>query len=190
LPDKSSNLPDTTIPDENDVLPPGSGLDSEERARRAREYKDRVKQDLLSKGFNVDNWTENFAHITGVIDPNGNEVELLVKGAKGGKIFISPVEWLVLSKSNSKLIAINSSNNIVNVPFEELMKPGSRFHMEFRTETFTKKGIFEFAKFFQYVSDCKFIIDSPGFSYFDFMENFGLLEKQTGEISGKTDDDF
>lgn len=189
LPAKSSNLPDTTIPDENDVLPPGSGLDSEERAKRAREYKDRVKQDLLSKGFNVDNWTENYAHIMGVVDPKGNEVELLVKGAKGGKIFISPVEWLVLSKPNSKLIAINSHNSIVNVPFEELMKPESRFHLEFKTETFSKKGIFEFAKVFQYVSDCKFIIDSPGFSYFDFMDSFGLSEKQDANATGEENDD-
>ena len=78
----------------------------------------------------------------------------------------------------------------MNVPFEGLMEPGSHFHLQFRTETFSQEGIFEFAKVFQYVSDCKFIIDSPGFSYFDFMENFGLSEKQTGEISGKTDDDF
>lgn len=183
----------TPTPDDydgNEYMPPGEGISADDQMAYSEEAKRIVKARLIDQGFDVSGWKDYHSHVTGVRNPEGELMNIIVKSAKGGKIFISPTNWVELAEPNAMLLVVNHYNDVSNVTFEDLMSGSRIFHVQFSTRSLSGNEIAALGRAFQYVSDIRFIIDSPNFSHADYFDTFGLNETQEGEVHAMDDDVF
>lgn len=79
------------------------GVDGPERSEWNEQARRKVKSILESENYIFTNGIDVFSDISGVIDPEGNSVPLVVKSCRGGKLFINPAEWGTLLKPKAML---------------------------------------------------------------------------------------
>jgi len=148
-----------------------------------------IFEKLKEKGFIVsDNIDINYTIVTGIKNPNGKPVKLVVKGGRKGKIYFNPGEWLALTETDSQLFVVTRGNIVRNVKINDLEAYNEIFLMRFNTRAFAvDTNLKAFAQFFRYLPYTHFIFNTPE-STNDFMEEFGLNERNRSASDLSADD--
>ncbi len=164
---------------------------SDERSRIniSNATKIQIFEKLREKGFLVpDSIDINYTIVTGIKNPNGKPVKLVVKGGRKGKIYFNPGEWLALTETDSQLFVVTRGNIVRNVKINDLEAYNEIFLMRFNTRAFAvDTNLKAFAQFFRYLPYTHFIFNTPE-STNDFMEEFGLNERNRSASDLSADD--
>lgn len=155
----------------------------------SEDAKEMIFKILKENNFNVPTTVKiDFTVVTGVTNPNGLPVKLVVKSGKAGKLYFNPSEWLALSESNTQLFVLTRGNNVRNITLGDLIDNNELFFMRFNSDSFALNTNLEvFAKFFKYLKYTHFIFDTPE-STTDYFQEFGLNERNKS-VSDLSEDD-
>ena len=85
-------------------------VDIDDRPEYNEIARKRVMKKLKAEGFTFNNGYGDYSIITGVQDPEGNPVSLVVKSCKWGKLYINPIEWGTLLYPNAMLWVFDGSD--------------------------------------------------------------------------------
>lgn len=178
--------------DEDEIEPSESLVDySDERSRIniSNEAKLKIFEVLKAKGFIIPaNLNINYTIVKGIQNPNGKPITLVVKSGKKGSLYFNPGEWLALSGSDVQLFVVSRGNIVRNVTMEDLQEYNETFHMRFNTQAFSvDTNLKAFAKFFHYLRYTHFIFNTPE-STNDYLQEFGLNERNKSAIDLTADD--
>jgi len=164
---------------------------SDERSRIniSNTTKIQIFEKLKEKGFLVPESIDiNYTIVTGIKNPKGKPVKLVVKGGRKGKIYFNPGEWLALTEPDSQLFVVTRGNIVRNVKINDLEAYNEIFLMRFNTRAFAvDTNLKAFANFFRYLPYTHFIFNTPE-STNDFMEEFGLNERNRSASDLSADD--
>ena len=144
---------------------------------------------LRANGFLVpENKKIHFTVMSGVTNPKGLPVKLVVKSGKAGKLYFNPSEWLALSDENTQLFVVTRGNHVRNVTLNDLIENNELFFMRFNSNAFAvNTNLKIFAEFFKYLKYTHFIFDTPE-STSDYLQEFGLNERNKSAIDLSADD--
>lgn len=144
---------------------------------------------LIANGFIVpENMIIPYTVVTGITNPNGLPVKLVVKSGKAGKLYFNPSEWLALSEENTQLFVVTRGNNVRNVTINDLIHNNDLFFMRFNSDAFAvNTNLKVFAEFFHYLKYTHFIFDTPE-STTDYLQEFGLNERNKSAMDITADD--
>lgn len=178
--------------DENDIDDlEGYHDHSDERSRIniSNTTKIQIFEKLKEKGFLVpDSIDINYTIVTGIKNPTGKPVKMVVKGGRKGKIYFNPGEWLALTETDSQLFVVTRGNIVRNVKINDLEAYNEIFLMRFNTRAFAvDTNLKAFAQFFRYLPYTHFIFNTPE-STNDFMEEFGLNQRNRSASDLNADD--
>lgn len=176
--------------EEDIAISPALIDNSSEKSRISvsEDSKEIIFQTLRDKGFNVsENIKINYTIVDGIISPNGNQIKIVVKSAKAGKIYFNPNEWLTLTEPDSQLFVVTRGNVVRNVTLSDIESLNDTFHMRLNTQSFAMTNLKVFAKFFQYLPYTHFIFETPE-STTDYLQQFGLNERNPSSNELSADD--
>lgn len=133
---------------------------------------------LEDNGFIVDKrYNITYTILDGVLHKEkGKAIKVVVKSAKAGRIYFTPLEWLALSEEDSQLFVLTAGNKVRNITIENLQKVNDEFHMRFNTEMFVLSNLKILADFFKRLPYTHFIFVAPE-STTDYLQQFGLSER-------------
>jgi len=151
--------------------------------------KEKIFEILKANSFNVPATIKiDFTVVTGIINPKGLPVKLVVKSGKAGKLYFNPSEWLALSEPNTQLFVVTRGNNVRNITLSDLIENNELFFMRFNSNAFAvNTNLKIFAEFFKYLKYTHFIFDTPE-STSDYLQEFGLNERNKSAIDLIADD--
>jgi len=128
-----------------------------------------------------------FTILEGVESPNGKLIKVVVKSAKAGRIYFTPLEWLALAEEDSQLFVLTAGNKVRNVTISDLQKINDEFHMRFNTGMFVLSNLKVLANFFKGLPYTHFIFETPE-STTDYLQQFGLSERNPSSKELSSDD--
>ena len=151
--------------------------------------KEKIFEILKANSFNVPATIKiDFTVVTGIVNPKGLPVKLVVKSGKAGKLYFNPSEWLALSEPNTQLFVVTRGNNVRNITLSDLIENNELFFMRFNSNAFAvNTNLKIFAEFFKYLKYTHFIFDTPE-STSDYLQEFGLNERNKSAIDLSADD--
>lgn len=143
----------------------------------------RVAKDQLEKaGYNCDQWADHFTEISGVKNPQGEEVLLIIKSALTGVVYLNPSEWIRLAEHPRAQLLIEAIHgqvqavSLADIEREVQAQSGGLFFLQFALPNNILHGLTPFAKLFARSKfQTHFILDVPDFSHTArFVREFGL----------------
>ena len=142
---------------------------------------------LERNSFTIEN-RNNITHtiLEGIKNPEGNPITVVIKSAKAGRIYFTPLEWLALSEEDSQLFIL-SGGKVRNVTLNDIQNYNDEFHMRFNTEQFIMSNLKKFAKYFKELPFTHFIFTAPE-STTDYLQQFGLSERNPSSSELSADD--
>jgi len=87
------------------------GISEEDQKRESGNAKTHAVYFLDENDFDVSNVNNAGAALTNIIDPDGNEVDCIVRSAKGGLLYLDKEHWDMLEDNLMYLIVIYPGNN-------------------------------------------------------------------------------
>lgn len=143
---------------------------------------------LERNNFKVDKRQKiTFTILEGVESPNGKLIKVVVKSAKAGRIYFTPLEWLALAEEDSQLFVLTAGNRVRNVTLSDLQKINDEFHMRFNTGMFVLSNLKVLANFFKGLPYTHFIFNAPE-STTDYLQEFGLNQRNPTASDLSADD--
>lgn len=143
---------------------------------------------LVRNNFIVGNRSNiTYTILEGVKNPKGNLIKVVVKSAKAGRIYFTPLEWLALAEEDSQLFVLTAGNKVRNVTLTDLQRVNDEFHMRFNTEQFVISNLKILANFFKGLPYTHFIFTTPE-STTDYLQQFGLNERNPSASELSADD--
>lgn len=98
-----------------------NGIDEPERPEWNELARKKVKKKLEAEGYRFTQGIGTYSDVSGVLDPNGNPVHLVVKSCRWGKLYINPVEWGTLLKPNA-MLWIFDGNDVIPLHLRALIR--------------------------------------------------------------------
>lgn len=98
-----------------------NGIDEPERPEWNELARKKVKERLEAEGYRFTQGIGKYSDVSGVLDPNGNPVHLVVKSCRWGKLYINPVEWGTLLKPNA-MLWIFDGNDVIPLHLRALIR--------------------------------------------------------------------
>lgn len=129
----------------------------------------------------------SFTILDGIKTSEGKLIKVVVKSAKAGKIYFTPLEWLALAEDDTQLFVLTARNKVRNVTLSDLQSFNDEFHMRFNTERFVLSNLKAFAQFFRGLPYTHFIFITPD-SNADYLQEFGLSDRNLSSIELTADD--
>jgi hypothetical protein len=164
--------------DPRNQMPQWTHLESEHQKEINDEAKRLAAEWLRQKGYEVpEPLLTNYYRLLGIRNTEGQAVQVHVRSAKGGNLFLSPTDWSELGVSGALLLVVLPSGKISSITFDDLMRSNGRINLQFDAQTFNPEGLMIFAKIFHYVPGVKFVIQAPNFSASDYIKEFGLYKR-------------
>lgn len=164
---------------------------SDEKSRISinQDAKDNIFEALKREGFIVpDTLDINYTIVKGIKNSKEIPVKIVVKSGKAGKLYFNPSEWLALTEADTQLFVVTRGNIVRNITLNDLSAINDIFHMRFNTQAFAvNTNLKAFANFFRYLPYTHFIFDTPE-SITDFLEQFGLSERNPSSKELTSDD--
>jgi hypothetical protein len=87
------------------------GISPEDQKRESGNAKTHAVYFLDEQGYNVSNVKNQGAALSNIIDPNGNEVNCIIRSAKGGLLYLDKEHWDMLKNIHTHLVVIYPGNN-------------------------------------------------------------------------------
>lgn len=166
---------------EEEIKPSDAGILMDNSSIKTRisineEAQEIIFDTLERNNFNVEKRNNiTYTILEGIKSPNGKLIKVVVKSAKAGRIYFTPLEWLALAEKDSQLFVLTAGNKVRNVELEDLQLINDEFHMRFNTEQFVISNLQIFADFFRGLPYTHFIFTAPE-STSDYIQSFGLSD--------------
>lgn len=178
---------------EEEIKPSDAGVLMDNSSIKTRISINKEAQEIIFDTLERNNFVvENRSNITytileGVKNPNGKLIKVVVKSAKAGRIYFTPLEWLALAEEDSQLFVLTAGNKVRNVTLADLQSINDEFHMRFNTEQFVISNLQILANFFKGLPYTHFIFTTPE-STTDYLQQFGLNERNPSSSELSADD--
>lgn len=193
LPAISEFLTKLTPPTEEDIIPSDTNILTDSTSIRTRisvneEAQEIIFDTLKRNNFIVDSrYKITYTILEGIKNPDGKPIKVVVKSAKAGNIYFTPLEWLTLAEEDSQLFILTAGNIVRNVTINDLQKANLEFHMRFNTEQFVFSNLNKLASLFRNLPYTHFIFTAPD-STTDYLQQFGLSKRNKSLIDPSSDD--
>ncbi|MCZ2283133.1 MAG: hypothetical protein LC120_08525 [Bacteroidales bacterium] len=178
---------------EEEIKPSDAGVLMDNSSIKTRISINEEAQEIIFDTLERNNFiVENRSNITytileGVKNPNDKLIKVVVKSAKAGRIYFTPLEWLALAEEDSQLFVLTAGNKVRNVTLADLQRVNDEFHMRFNTEQFVISNLQILANFFKGLPYTHFIFTTPE-STTDYLQQFGLNERNPSSSELSADD--
>ncbi|MBK8329331.1 MAG: hypothetical protein IPL09_07650 [Bacteroidetes bacterium] len=178
---------------EEEIKPSDAGVLMDNSSIKTRisineEAQEIIFDTLERNNFVVENRSNiSYTILEGVKNPNGKLIKVVVKSAKAGRIYFTPLEWLALAEKDSQLFVLTAGNKVRNVTLADLQRINDEFHMRFNTEQFVISNLQILANFFKGLPYTHFIFTTPE-STTDYLQQFGLSERNPSSSELSADD--
>lgn len=135
-------------------------VDEPERPEWNEQARKKVKKRLETEGYRFTQDIGIYSDISGVIDPDGNPVHLVVKSCRCGKLFINPVEWCTLLKPNA-MLWIFDGKNVMPLHLRALIRNQDQLVLKMDTKNIDDVArVSKFAQILQYFKQVHFDFSS------------------------------
>jgi len=167
----------------------------EDKIRANLEARIAVKNYLLKKedeGYDVSEWNPNVgnASVCGKIKKNGEYIDIVVKSAKWGDIFLAANEFELLCQDARNQLFVYNGYDVKPVTLNSIFEANSLIQLQIDTNHINEKFLGLLAKAFQYVTNTKFVVEDPNHSAHNLLNSLGMNNLNEGFISASSDDEF
>lgn len=166
------------------------GLSENEQVAAHKEAVDAIKMKLEKEGYDCSNWkidTSNdkqwcsFNQVENIVNPEGKKIDLVVKSAKGGYIYLSATDFEFLTSNRQNLLMVWDGNNEPHsVTANDIFNKDSNVNLIFDTEYTPKHYYAALSKVFQYIKRTTFAVKNPSYNAYDSIKSFGMDSKTEG----------
>lgn len=174
----------TVYTEGKEVLEPGK-VDSESQAKINKEVRIKAHSLLKEHGYDVSLWDPELAtpDVVGLVkNPDGLEINVVIRSAKQRLIHLSASSFEVLMSSPKNLLIVENNSGIKSVTFEELFGNNSNVNLIFDANYTPLEYFKALGLIFKYVKNTEFVIRDPNYSAYDDIRSFGLDVKNDGAI--------
>jgi len=170
-------------------------VSEEDKIRANLEARIAVKSYLLKKaqeGYDVTEWNPNigFASVCGKIKKNGEYIDIVVKSAKWGDIFLAANEFELLCQDSKNQLFVYNGYEVKPVTLNSIFEANSLIQLQIDTNHINGKFLGMLAKAFQYVTNTKFVVEDPNHSAHTLLNKLGMSNLNEGFISTSFDDEY
>jgi hypothetical protein len=167
----------------------------EDKIRANLEARIAVKSYLLKKadeGYDVSEWNPNvgYASVCGKIKKNGEYIDIVVKSAKWGDIFLAANEFELLCQDAKNQLFVYNGYDVKPVTLNSIFEANSLIQLQIDTNHINGKFLGMLAKAFQYVTNTKFVVEDPNHSAHNLLNRLGMNNLNEGFISASFDDEY
>ena len=166
-------------------------LSQEEQALAHKEAEEVVRDKLVKSGYDCSGWIldnedndgrwHSYNQIEGKIkDSDGVPVNVVIKSAKGGYIYLSATDFEFLTQDSKNLLLVWDGDDVHSVSGEDLFTKDSNVNLIFDTEYTPKHYYAALSKVFQYVKRTTFAVKDPKRNTFSQVQGFGMDAKTEG----------
>ena len=168
------------------------GLSREEQVAAHREAEKVIKDKLEIDGYDCSNWIldedsndpfkkwQSVNQVKNIINPNKEPINLVIKSAKGGYIFLSATDFEFLTSNSSNVLMVWDGKNVHSVTAEDIFNKDSNVNLIFDTEYTPKHYYAALSKVFQYIKRTTFAVKNPSYNAYDTIKSFGMDSKTEG----------
>ena len=175
-------------------------LSQEEQAFAHKEAEEVVRDKLVKSGYDCSGWIldddndgrwHSYNQIEGKIkDPDGVPVNVVVKSAKGGYIYLSATDFEFLTQNSKNILLVWDGDDVHSVSGDDLFTKDSNVNLIFDTEYTPKHYYAALSKVFQYIKRTTFAVKDPKRNTFSQVKSFGMDAKTEGIQELFDDNDF
>ena len=158
-----------------------------------KETRIKAKQFLAAHGYDVSLWEPetSLPDLVDIIkDPNGNPINVVIRSAKQGYIYLSASSFEILMSKPINLLVVENRIGIQTVTFEEMFGNNSNVNLIFDARHTPREYFKALGTIFKYVKNTEFVVRDPHFSAYDEIKGFGLEMKNDGTILIASTDDI
>lgn len=168
------------------------GLSREEQVNVHKETARVIKEKLEADGYDCSNWNiedddesshkkwKSVNQVDNIISPDGVSINLVVKSAKGGYIYLSATDFEFLTSNSNNVLMVWDGRNVHSVTAEDIFNKDSNVNLIFDTEYTPKHYYAALSKVFQYVRRTTFAVKNPSYNAYDTIKSFGMDSKTYG----------
>lgn len=171
-----------------------SSLSIDEQIAAHLEAEKVIKDDLEKSGYDCSCWDiehiedddeykkwSSINTVEGLIkDPEGNPINMVIKSAKGGYIYLSATDFEFLTTNRKNVLMVWDGKKVHSVTGEQIFNKDSNVNLIFDTEYTPKHYYAALSKVFQFVKRTTFAVKNPDYSAYDEVAGFGMDAKTEG----------
>ena len=156
------------------------GLSQEEQINAHKEAEQVVREKLENDGYDCSNWILSVNQVDNIISPDGESINLVIKSAKGGYIYLSATDFEFLTSNSNNVLMVWDGKNVHSVTANDIFNKDSNVNLIFDTEYTTKHYFAALSKVFQYIKRTTFAVKNPSYNPYDTIKSFGMDSKTEG----------
>ena len=170
-------------------------ISKEDQERANLEARIAVKKYLLikvSEGYDVTEWDpyNSYAYVERKVKKNGEYIDIVVKSAKWGDIFLAANEFELLCQDAKNQLFVYNGYDVKPVTLNSIFEANSLIQLQIDTNHINGKFLGMLAKAFQYVTNTKFVVEDPNHSAHNLLNRLGMNNLNEGFISASFDDEY
>lgn len=185
------NAQDET-PEQSGYVIKRDGLSREEQIAAHKEAELVVRKKLEADGYDCSNWViedddespyrewKSVNQVDNIISLDGESINLVIKSAKGGYIYLSATDFEFLTSNSNNILMVWDGSNVYSVTADDIFNRDSNVNLIFDTEYTPKHYYAALSKVFQYVKRTTFAVKSPRYNAYETIKSFGLDSKTEG----------
>lgn len=163
------------------------GLSEEKQVAAHKEASEIIREKLEEEGYDCSNWIvdddedkdeikkwHSVNQVDGIVSPEGDTINLVVKSAKGGYIYLSATDFEFLTSNRNNVLMVWDGKSVHSVSAEEIFNKDSNVNLIFDTEYTPKHYYAALSKVFQYVKRTTFAVKNPCYNVRDSVKSFGM----------------
>ncbi len=168
-------------------------LSQSQQAAAHREAEFVIRTKLQSEGYNCTNWRQNdsladddnrqwqsFNRVSNIVNPQGELINMVIKSAKGGYIYLSATDFEFLTSDSKNVLMVWDGDSVHSVTADEIFNKDSNVNLIFDTAYTPKHYYAALSKVFQYVKRTTFAVKNPRYNAFDTVRSFGMDSRTEG----------
>ncbi|MEO0074988.1 MAG: hypothetical protein ABIK31_02635, partial [candidate division WOR-3 bacterium] len=166
--------------------------DQEKANLEARIAVKKYLSNKVSEGYDVSEWDpyNSYAAVEGKIKKNGEYIDIVVKSAKWGYIFLAANEFELLCSNSKNQLFVYNGYVVKNVTLDSIFEANSLIQLQIDTNQINGQFLGMLAKAFKYVSNTKFVVEDPNHSAYNLLNRLGMNNLNEGFISASFDDEY
>lgn len=165
------------------------GLSREEQVAAHKEAEDVVRMKLEKDGYDCSSWNLDtfnnkqwcsFNQVEGIVNPEGEKINMIVKSTKGGYIYLSASDFEFLTSNSNNILMVWDGRSVHSVTAEDIFNKDSNVNLIFDTEYTPMHYYAALSKVFQYIKRTTFAVKNPDYNVYDSIKSFGMDSKTDG----------
>jgi len=166
-------------------------LSEEEQIEAHKEAEQIVRRKLIQDGYDCSEWVidddanqfskwHSVNQVDNIKNQKGDLINLVIKSAKGGYIFLSATDFEFLTSNSNNVLMVWDGKQVHSVTGDQIFQKESNVNLIFDTEYTPKHYYAALSKVFQYVKRTTFAVKNPSYNAYDSIRSFGMDVKTEG----------